>query len=281
MHIGPVFTRVHLLKDSCKLEKPFVFFFDLCQKENPCLNGGTCKSQTPNYEASLSNSEQMAEIDYSCYCPPDTSGEHCQNTEYPFGYCINGGILVETIGENGFPKKMCQCEGGFQGEHCEYNVDDCVGISCSHRGVCQDGINQYTCACFDGFSGEYCQNTSFETEILLAVTRSFATVAILLIVGIALLFLASDIHTYLTRETQLPRQRLQRVSARRLLKKKPRQVRKLGNVYLEMDKINTGSSRNRTDFIPSHPTTGYQSLLQNEIEKDSSNIDSDSDLDFI
>ncbi len=39
-----------------------------------------------------------------------------------------------------------------------YNIDDCLGVSCSTSGSgeCLDGINGFTCECFTGYSGPLC-----------------------------------------------------------------------------------------------------------------------------
>jgi hypothetical protein len=197
-----------MLKQSCDLDQPFTLFFDICQAQNPCLNGGTCKSHIPDYDNPSYSPQESSEINYQCICPLYISGEHCQYSKYPFGYCINSGTLIYTLDANNKSIEKCLCASGFQGHHCENNIDDCIGIRCSNHGICQDRINAYTCSCFDGFYGNECEQKNVQTVLLQVASKSFATVAILLIAGIAGLVVASDIHTYLTRKKETTHRRV-------------------------------------------------------------------------
>ncbi|CAF4767381.1 unnamed protein product, partial [Rotaria sp. Silwood1] len=199
-HIGPVFTRLHMLRQSCDLDQPLRFFFDICQSENPCLNGGTCESLLPDYDNKFSSLKKTTEVHYQCICPLYITGEHCQYLRYPFGYCVNGGNLVEIVDLNINSKQKCLCPQGFQGDHCEDNIDDCINIKCSNHGICLDDINSYRCSCFDGYYGNECEERRVEMLLIQVASKSFASVAILLIISIGCLVIASDIHTYLTRK---------------------------------------------------------------------------------
>ena len=53
---------------------------------------------------------------------------------------------------NGF---VCTCGAGFQGRHCEENIDECLSLPCVH-GHCVDGVNGYTCSCRQDFTGANC-----------------------------------------------------------------------------------------------------------------------------
>jgi hypothetical protein len=201
-----------MLKQSCHLEQPFTLFFDICQGQNPCLNGGTCKSQTPDYDNPSYSQQESSQINYHCICPARISGEHCDQLQYPFGYCINNGSLISIFDNfNNKSIEKCLCAQGFQGIHCEDNTDDCINIDCSNHGVCKDGINTYSCSCFSGFYGDQCEQKNVETVVLQVASKSFATIAILLIAGIAGLVVASDIHTYLTRKKQKSSNRLSKL----------------------------------------------------------------------
>jgi hypothetical protein len=191
-----------MLKQSCDREQPLALFFDLCERQNPCSSGGTCISIMPDYNDINYSPSETGHIGYKCNCPIHTSGEHCEHLEYPLGYCINGGTLFQIYDRYNKSIEKCICSSGFYGKHCEGNIDNCIGIDCSHHGTCEDGIDKYTCSCYDGFYGLSCERTNVQTVILQAASRSFGVVAILLIAGIAGLVVASDIHTYLTRKHQ-------------------------------------------------------------------------------
>jgi len=67
--------------------------------------------------------------------------------------CLNGGICQDGINEYD-----CDCQGtGFEGQHCEINIDECASNPCVNNATCVDGINNYDCKCFAGFAGKNCQ----------------------------------------------------------------------------------------------------------------------------
>ena len=41
-------------------------------------------------------------------------------------------------------------------QHCENNIDDCLGVTCPANKMCYDGVAGYECSCPPGFSGEDC-----------------------------------------------------------------------------------------------------------------------------
>ena len=202
INIGPVYTRVHMLKDSCDREQPLTLFFDICQRQNPCSNGGTCVAVLPDFKQLSSQQSDLGHVGYKCQCPLHISGEHCEYLQYPLGYCLNNGVLFQLNDPFNQTIEKCFCPKGFNGEHCEENIDDCINRDCSKHGICIDGVDTYQCSCFDGYYGYYCERTHVQTVLLQAASRSFGVVAILLILGIMGLVVASDIHTYLTRKHQ-------------------------------------------------------------------------------
>lgn len=245
IRIGPVFTRVHMLKQSCDRDQPFTVFFDICQGQNPCLNGGTCQTQTPNYD-DPSYIPKESEISYKCICPMYVFGEQCEQSQYPMGYCINEGTLTYIVDSYNRTIEKCLCAVGFEGEHCEENTDDCIGVRCSNHGICQDETNSYTCSCFDGYYGNQCEYKNVETVLLQVASKSFATVAIMLIAGIASLVVISDIHTYLTRKKEVVRRKVSRFPrASSELYESSVLLLGFGDAPIEMNEITNIRSRRR------------------------------------
>ncbi|CAM9664642.1 unnamed protein product [Bubo scandiacus] len=106
-----------------------------------CLNGATCIDGV---------------YGYSCKCPPQYSGPHC---EWPFPpeqcgenfTCLNGGECVsESWGAN------CSCRPGFTGRNCQININECDPNPCQNGGTCQDSENKYECLCSASYTGERC-----------------------------------------------------------------------------------------------------------------------------
>jgi hypothetical protein len=258
-----------MLKQSCDRDQPLTLFFDICERQNPCTNGGTCLSIMPDYDDISYSHTDTGHIGYKCNCPIHTSGEHCQNLEYPFGYCLNSGTLLQIYDRYNKSIEKCLCSTDFYGEHCEENIDNCVGIDCSHHGMCEDGIDKYRCLCFDGFYGINCERTNVQTVILQAASRSFGVVAILLIVAIAGLVVASDIHTHLTRKNY----------QRGLLNRIPRATSELfensvlllgfSDAPIEMNDLSNSATKKKPAILKERPvrrtaryrrTVGYRQL---------------------
>ncbi|KAM9325272.1 protein crumbs homolog 2 [Gastrophryne carolinensis] len=52
---------------------------------------------------------------------------------------------------------QCNCPSGYTGRNCETDVDDCQEHQCLNGGTCLDGVNSYTCKCTDNYTGDFCQ----------------------------------------------------------------------------------------------------------------------------
>lgn len=48
----------------------------------------------------------------------------------------------------------CECAAGYEGPHCETNVDDCAENPCQNGGECYDEVDGYSCQCLEGYEGE-------------------------------------------------------------------------------------------------------------------------------
>lgn len=64
---------------------------------------------------------------------------------------------------DGINSYACICEGtGFEGTHCEINIDECATNPCVNNATCIDLINDYSCNCFDGYGGQNCEQDILE-----------------------------------------------------------------------------------------------------------------------
>ena len=48
---------------------------------------------------------------------------------------------------------VCHCEPGYEGIHCEHDVDECLSHPCHNGATCKDLINEWHCVCHSGFEG--------------------------------------------------------------------------------------------------------------------------------
>ncbi|TNF33944.1 MAG: hypothetical protein EP329_07735, partial [Deltaproteobacteria bacterium] len=63
--------------------------------------------------------------------------------------CANGGTCLGG--------DVCSCASGFDGPHCEIDLDPCDPDPCLNGGVCSQDVDGYTCACPPGYEGAECQ----------------------------------------------------------------------------------------------------------------------------
>ncbi|XP_077567009.1 lactadherin-like isoform X2 [Stigmatopora nigra] len=121
---------------------------DLC-KVNVCSNGGTCviKGNTP----------------FFCICPDGFTGETCNETETgpcKPNPCKNDGLCAATgHSRRGdvFTEYVCKCQPGFEGVHCQNNVNDCAVRPCQNGGSCRDLDGDFKCQCPSPYVGKSCQ----------------------------------------------------------------------------------------------------------------------------
>ena len=66
--------------------------------------------------------------------------------------CKNSGRCVDQT--EGY---TCECQPGYTGDRCQYNIDDCDSKPCLNGGKCTDKVNGFTCECPGGFTGKQCE----------------------------------------------------------------------------------------------------------------------------
>ncbi|XP_062998351.1 lactadherin isoform X2 [Elgaria multicarinata webbii] len=134
--LGPLLLASLLVAVSC----------DFCEV-NHCKNGGTCITG-------------IDEAPFLCICAEGFTGINCNETEkgpcYP-NPCKNSGVcqLVPNRGDV-FTEYVCQCTSGYEGKHCENNMNECASQPCKNGGSCVDLSGDYTCKCASPYLGKTC-----------------------------------------------------------------------------------------------------------------------------
>ncbi|KAM6943068.1 lactadherin-like isoform 2-T2 [Xenentodon cancila] len=122
---------------------------DFCEV-NVCHNGATCVTG-------------VGDDPFICICADGFGGDICNLTETgPCNPnpCRNDGtceVNAPTRRGDVFNEYICRCQPGFEGVHCQINVNDCANQPCKNGGMCRDLDGDYACQCTSPYVGKQCQ----------------------------------------------------------------------------------------------------------------------------
>ena len=126
--------------------------------------------------------------------------KHLLERWYGFIHASTSSSRFSSVGicsETSSTAFTCLCPPAWKGTHCETTLDACANITCQNNGVCRPSLLHYTCQCLGtSYSGRHCEIKSKATAVLQAVSRSFAFVAIIAMVTLALLIVLLDVLKY-------------------------------------------------------------------------------------
>ncbi|CAM4826422.1 unnamed protein product [Rotaria magnacalcarata] len=154
-----------------------------CDLLKPCQNNGICERNPTDIN------------DYNCLCSRGFNGTHCELDHRPCKpqTCLGHGECHETLDLSFF----CWCHDGWTGIHCQSRIDNCSHDTCENDGVCRPILLNYTCECLgDSYSGRHCEIPSMKTTILKTVSKSFAYIAIIAMISVAMFIVIMDILKY-------------------------------------------------------------------------------------
>ncbi|XP_053128741.1 lactadherin isoform X2 [Hemicordylus capensis] len=119
---------------------------DFCEV-NQCQNGGTCLTS-------------VDDSPFYCICAEGFTGADCSETEKDSCHpnpCLNDGEcqLVPNRGDV-FTEYVCNCPSGYEGKHCQNNMNECSSQPCKNGGTCLDLDGDYTCKCGALYLGKTC-----------------------------------------------------------------------------------------------------------------------------
>lgn len=90
----------------------------------------------------------------------------------------------------------CDCTQGHTDIHCELLINYCDNVTCLNKGICRSLILNYTCECLSSTSGRHCEDVSTGLRIHQYVSKSFAYIAIIIILTTTSFIIILDILKY-------------------------------------------------------------------------------------
>ncbi len=107
--------------------------------------------------------------------------------------CLILGVCNETSNTT----FICLCQVGWQGVYCETKINSCEHVTCLNNGVCQSSLLDYKCLCLDEYySGRYCEITSNKILVYQIISKSFAFIAIIAMITVAMYVIVLDVLKY-------------------------------------------------------------------------------------
>ncbi|KAM4718445.1 cubilin [Anableps anableps] len=131
-----------------------------------CTQSNICSSNNGGCHPLATCSSNLGSAFPVCTCPQGYTG----NGYGPTGCtqisdiceannpCVNGQCM-STTSASGY---ICNCNPGWQGLHCDQNINECSSNPCQNGGTCTDGINGFTCTCTVQWTGPFCQTPQQE-----------------------------------------------------------------------------------------------------------------------
>ena len=155
---------------------PARFSGTFCENDsNPCGSApclvGVCTDRLPN--------------DFHCTCPTGLTGKRCEYGKYcnP-NPCQNGGC------EEGTLAPICQCFSGWEGTHCERDVDECQQSPCYNGGVCHNLLGGFRCNCSVQTRGSFCEEIVYIPSMSGFTPWSWLEILVMVAVIVVLFVLA-------------------------------------------------------------------------------------------
>ncbi|CAF3746170.1 unnamed protein product [Adineta steineri] len=188
---------------------------DACSMSQPCLNAATCFP------------DLTVPVGYRCGCQTGYTGSTCENDERicKDDTCWNNGTCIEvnstTVNNNG-TNFYCNCSKSFTGVHCELKVNLCVNIKCQNHGICQTVNMSWSCICLTSlfYYGNYCEIETSALKVKQALSKSFASVAITVLVLTCSFVIIMDVLKYVFKIDPIKAERLKQLQAKKSAKSK-------------------------------------------------------------
>ncbi len=103
-----------------------------------------------------------------------------------------------TVASNNQSDFKCECVQGYDGVYCELEIDLCDNITCENNGVCITSQFMWKCICLDSsfYYGDYCQFKTKALKLREILSKSFASIAIGMIIATCVFIIVMDVLKY-------------------------------------------------------------------------------------
>jgi hypothetical protein len=107
-------------------------------------------------------------------------------------------LFVGRCNETSNTTFECLCQFGWTNIHCETKIDYCENVQCLNNGICRSILLNFTCECIgSSYSGRYCQIIEQTTVVHQIISKSFVSVAIIIIISFVMYFIIMDALKYI------------------------------------------------------------------------------------
>ena len=132
----------------------------------------------------------------------------------------------------------CSCTTGWEGRHCEKQVNYCENVTCLNNGICRPLLVGYQCECLSGmYSGLYCEYTATSILIRQYASKSFASVAIIMMSSVVIFVITLDVLRYIF-HIDVAKHEREQMRKKRALKKRERMMSKQPRIAFRFTYVN-------------------------------------------
>jgi hypothetical protein len=150
-------------------------------------------------------------------------------------------LFVGICNETSNTTFLCLCTPGWEGTHCEIQINYCEIITCQNKGLCRPLFMNYTCECLgDSYFGRHCEIIAPKILMYKIFSKSSASIAIIAMASVVMFVIIMDALKYFF-HIDLIRAELERIRREKQLKKKKHQPIIIRYIYVNAQTVRSSS----------------------------------------